>query len=149
MNRKVYNYVRERGKGNQAYMMKVHNKNYISFRDDLGHFTGMIRKGRDSVNATKKYVAKKVTLTTRVRGVRGKQRRTYLIYNRREQKELLWRMNRRIRTKTNLSEIKRRIPKIKMYRDDTIATSGRKKTIDLMNDKITWKKAKIVEVVSP
>lgn len=119
-------------KGSSVSLFKRKSKDYISFRDKKGRFTGWIQKTKDSENAVKKYLPVKTIIKVKIKGERGRKTFTYNVYNKEQQRKVLYRMNRRLRTKEP-----------DKYKDDAVPFVKGKKKVDLLFDKYKFKPVKI------
>src|SRR3990167_2666001 len=141
--KQIENYIKQRGKDRFAGTYDRWGKTWVYFQNkETGLFTGIIEKNKYSENATKKYAGMKVKITVRFPNKRGKKSYTYKVYNRRQQKEIIYRMNRRNRTPEFRNNF-RNYFEPKRYENDAIPQSAQKKKIDMLFDDVVYEDALI------
>ena len=113
-------------------------KEYIAFKDEKGRFTGYIERSKQVENAVKSF-ATKLKITVKFPNQRGKKTITYLVYNEQQKKELLYRMNKKLRTPGQ----RKNYGQEKGFRKDAVPVSGEKKKIDLLFDKIEYEEVDV------
>lgn len=137
----IEDYVKSK-KGNSAGTYKdMWGNERIYFRDKTtGHFTGHIAKTKNSVNAVKRYIPVKVKIKFKLRGKRKKETITYSVYDKKQQKEVLFRMNKKLRNKPSYKrEQKEYGLDSRKKRDDAIPYIEGKNKVDLVFDKYKFK----------
>jgi hypothetical protein len=111
-------------KGDYVSLFKKNNKNYISFRSIFGRFTGLIEKTKDSISAVRRFNSRKVKIKVKLKGQRKKQTFVYNVYNKTQNKNLLLRMNKKLRKN----------PPYNKFKDDAVPYVKNKKKVDLLFD---------------
>ena len=127
-------------KGSSVGLFKRKGKDYIAFRSEDGRFTGWISKTKDSINAVKRYIPTKTKIKVKIKGERGKKTFTYNVYNRKQQKELLFRMNKKLRDKPYYKKQQKKYGlDSRLKKEDSVPFIKGKKRIDLLFDKYKFK----------
>lgn len=135
----IYEYVKSK-KGSSISLFKRMGKDYIAFRRENGRFNGWIIKTKDSVDAVKRYIPTKVKIKVKIKGERKKRILNYSIYNKKQQKQLLYRMNKKLREipKYQKEQKSYNLP-YKKIKEDAVPFIRGKKIIDLLFDKYKFK----------
>lgn len=139
--KQIESYVKSRSKGSFVGTYERWGKTWIYFQDkETGHFTGVLERDKSSERAVRKYAGIEVKIRARFPNKRGKKSFSYKVYNRKQQKEVLFRMNKRNRTPEARKSFKDYVEP-KGYKRDAIPQSGNKKKVDLLFDEIKYEDA--------
>lgn len=152
MNDKITSYVKQRGKDSFVGTYERWGKTWIYFQDKQnGRFKGVVLKDKDSEEAVKRYSGVKVKIKVKFPEQRGRQTITYNVYNRKQQKNLIYRMNERNRTPVNRKKFKYFVELLKTYKKDAVPIVKNKNEVDLLFDKYKYEDVKVekYEGVSP
>ncbi len=139
--KEIERYIKSK-KGNSVGLFKdMWGNERIYFKNnETGYFTGHIQKTRESINAVKRYLPVKVKIKVKFKGKRKKETLTYNVYNKKQQKELLFRMNKKLRDKKIYKQEQKEYDLDSRERkDDAVPYSMGKKKIDLLFDKYKFK----------
>jgi hypothetical protein len=122
-------------KDNSIGMMTRRGKQYIYFRDKKG-FTGVIAKDKDTERVVKKEFGRIVKIKVKLE--KGKRATTFKIkiYNKKQQRQLLFRMNENLRNKSLYKTQQRQLnlPDTK-FQSDAIPMVKNKRNIDMTFDR--------------
>jgi len=127
-------------------LMTKYNIEYISFKDKKGYFRGSIKRDADTERYVKKNFGRVIKIKATPKDSNKPKELNVQIYNRKQQKQVLYRMNSKLRNKTLYKREQRKLdlPDTR-FRDDALPMIDKKKNIDMLfdHDKIEYKPVKI------
>src|SRR3990167_7711888 len=138
----IQEYIKQRGKDAFAGTYERWGRTWIYFQNrENGKFKGVIEKNRYSEEATKKYAGIKVKIKFKLK---GQKKRTviYKVYNRKQQKEIIYRLNSRNRAPENKNKFKDFGFELKSYEREAIPLNAKKKNkhkVDMLFDDVEFK----------
>jgi hypothetical protein len=141
--KEIEKYVKER-KGNSVgkYTDGWGNKRIYFRNNETGRFTGHIAENKDSITAIKRYIPVKAKIKVKIKGERGKKTLIYNIYNKKQQREIIFRMNKKLRvTQKYKTEQKTFGLDSKTKREDAVPYLKGKTKIDLLFDRYKFEPA--------
>lgn len=139
----INEYVKSK-KGKNVDLFTRLGKEYISFRNEKGQFAGWIEKSRDTINAVKRYIPIKTKIKFKFKGKREKKTVVYNVYNKKQQRQILFRMNKRLRKDPRYKREQKELSlEPTKFREDAVPFKEGKSKIDLLFDKYEFKPVEI------
>jgi len=131
----IFDYVRgKKGMGVTTYFRQ--GKEYVGFYEmGTGHFKGRIERSGLSERAVKSISGVKVKIKVKFKGERKRQTITYNVYNKKQSKEILFRMNSRLRQPSERNKYNKYGFEVKPYKEDAVPFIKGKKKVDMLFDK--------------